>query len=200
MPGSKAAAAAGGSGAPAGWWRNGADRYGLLSIALHWLMLVLFVAVYASIELRELYPKGSDPREALKTWHYMLGMSVFFLVWLRVVIHATAGPPPFVHPEPGRWQALAARLMHVALYLLMILMPLAGWLILSAEGKAVPFFGLQLPALVGENKELAGLAKEIHETTGTVGYWLIGLHAAAALFHHYILRDNTLRRILPLRD
>jgi cytochrome b561 len=185
--------------AAAGSWRNGAGRYGLLSIALHWLMLVLFVAVYATIELRELYPKGSDPREALKTWHYMLGMSVFFLVWLRVVIHATAGPPPLVRPEPGRWQALAARLMHVALYLLMIVMPVAGWLILSAEGEAVPFFGLQLPALVGENKELAGLAEEIHETVGTVGYWLIGLHTAAALFHHYIVRDNTLRRMLPRR-
>ncbi len=182
---------------PAGSWRNGADRYGSLSIALHWLMLVLFVAVYATIELRELYPKGSDPREALKTWHYMLGLSVFFLVWLRIVIHATAGPQPPVRPEPRPWQALAARLMHVALYLLMIVMPVAGWLILSAEGKAVPFFGLQLPALAGENKELAGLAEEIHEAVGTVGYWLIGLHAAAALFHHYIVRDNTLRRMLP---
>lgn len=184
----------------AGGWRNGWNRYGTLSIALHWLMLLLFVAVYASIELRELYPKGSDAREALKTWHYMLGMSVFFLAWLRIVIHATAGPQPPVQPQPRPWQALAARLMHVALYLLMFGMPLAGWLILSAKGEAVPFFGLQLPALTGENKELAGLAKEIHETAGTVGYWLIGLHAAAALFHHYIVRDNTLRRMLLLRD
>jgi cytochrome b561 len=87
--------------------------------------------------------------------------------------------------------------MHVALYVLMIGLPLVGWLILSASGKPVPFFGLQLPALVGENKALADLFKEIHETGGTVGYFLIGLHAAAALFHHYVVRDNTLRRMLP---
>lgn len=192
-------AALGGPSSPARGWRNGADRYGLLSIVLHWLMLVLLVAVYATIELRELYPKGSDPREALKTWHYMLGLSVLLLVWLRIVLHATAGPRPSVRPESPAWQELAGRLMHVALYVLMVGMPLAGWLILSAEGKAVPFFGLQLPALAGESKELAGLAKEVHEVVATAGYWLIGLHSAAALFHHYVLRDNTLSRMLPGR-
>ena len=79
----------------------------------------------------------------------------------------------------------------------MICMPLAGWLILSAAGKPIPFFGLQLPALISENKDLAKLIREFHETLGKVGYFLIGLHAVAALFHHYVLRDNTLRRMLP---
>jgi len=180
-------------------WRNGTDRYGSLSIALHWLMLLLLVAVYATIELRGLFPKGSDPREAMKAWHFMLGLSVFVLVWLRLAIYATAGPVPPVRPEPPRWQALAAKAMHVALYLFMVAMPLLGWLILSAEGKPIPFFGLNLPALTGENKQLAETVQEIHETVGEVGYWLIGLHAAAALFHHYFLRDNTLRRMLPSR-
>jgi len=50
--------------------RNTADRYGSLSIGIHWLMLLLFIAVYAFIELREIYPKGSDPREAMKAWHF----------------------------------------------------------------------------------------------------------------------------------
>ncbi|HEY8219812.1 MAG TPA: cytochrome b/b6 domain-containing protein, partial [Methylobacter sp.] len=71
------------------------------------------------------------------------------------------------------------------------------WLILSAAGKPIPFFGLHLPALISENKPLAKALAEIHKTIGTAGYFLIGLHAAAALFHHYIVRDNTLRRILP---
>jgi cytochrome b561 len=184
---------------PAQGWRNGSNRYGSLSIALHWLMLLLFVAVYATIELRGLFPKGSDPREAMKAWHFMLGLSVFVLVWLRLAIYATAGPVPPVQPEPPRWQALAAKLMHVALYVFMVAMPLLGWLILSAEAKPIPFFGLDLPALTGENKQLAETVQEIHETVGEVGYWLIGLHAAAALFHHYFLRDNTLRRMLPSR-
>jgi len=66
-------------------------------------------------------------------------------------------------------------------------------------GKPVPFFGLELPPLASENKDLAKTIKEIHETVGEVGYYLIGLHAAAALFHHYILADNTLKRMLPLK-
>ena len=180
-------------------WRNSTDRYGSLSIGLHWLMLLLLAAVYACIELRELFPKGSDPRDALKTWHFMLGLSVLVLVSLRFAVHLT-GPIPRIVPDPLRWQKLSAKLMHLALYVLMIAMPLVGWLILSAEGKPIPFFGLQLPALIGESKYLAELTKEIHETSGTVGYYLIGLHAAAALFHHYVVRDNTLRRILPSRD
>ena len=78
----------------------------------------------------------------------------------------------------------------------MIGMPIGGWLILSAEGDPVPFFGLELPALVSPDKALAEQIEEIHETVGTIGYWLIGLHALAALYHHYVKRDNTLRRML----
>jgi cytochrome b561 len=180
-------------------WRNSTERYGSLSIGFHWLTLLLLVAVYACIELSELFPKGSYLREALKTWHYMLALSVFVLVWARLAAHI-AGPTPRIEPEPPSWQLLTAKLVHVALYAIMIGMPLVGWLILSAKGKPIPFFGLELPALVGESRTLAKLFKEIHETAGTVGYFLIGLHAAAGLFHHYIVRDNTLRRMLPNRD
>jgi superoxide oxidase len=180
-------------------WRNTNDRYGSLSMALHWLMLLLLVAVYACIDLREIYPKGSDPREALKTWHFMLGLSVLGLVSLRIVARVLSGAVPPIKPEPSKLQHLSGALMHLALYALMIGMPLAGWLILSASGKPIPFFGLQLPALIGENKELAKQIKEVHETVGTIGYFLVGIHAAAALAHHYIFKDNTLLRILPAR-
>ena len=180
-------------------WRNTTDRYGLLSIGLHWLMLLLIVAVYACIELRGLYPKGSDPREALKAWHFMLGLSIFVLVFLRLAVRLGT-PVPRIVPDPSRWQKLSATFMHAGLYALMIGMPLVGWLLLSAEGKAIPFFGLEIPALIDQNKDLAGRLKEIHETAGTVGYFLIGFHAAAALFHHYFLRDNTLQRMLPSKD
>ncbi|MEZ5459036.1 MAG: cytochrome b [Steroidobacteraceae bacterium] len=171
------------------------DRYGKLTIALHWFMLALLAAVYACIELRELFPRGSDPRNLLKTWHFMLGLSVFALVWVRLAARLAGGTPP-ITPPPAALQALAGKVVHVALYALMIAMPIGGWLILSAEGEPVPFWGLTLPPLVGPNEDLAELIEEIHETAGTVGYWLIGLHAAAALFHHYVLRDDTLRRML----
>jgi cytochrome b561 len=177
-------------------WRNTSERYGTLSIGLHWLMLALLVAVYACMELREFYPKGSGPREAMKTWHFMLGLSVLVLVAIRLVAR-WSGPAPGIKPDLPGWQAHLAKLMHVALYALMIGMPLLGWLTLSAAGKPIPFFGWHLPALVNESKGLAELVKEVHEAGGTIGYGLIALHAAAALFHHYVVQDNTLRRMLP---
>lgn len=173
--------------------------YSSASIAMHWLMLLFLVGVYACIELRELYPKDSDPREALKRWHFTLGLSVFVLVWLRLVFRLGQKAPAIVPPLPA-WQNLLEKVIHVALYALMIGMPIGGWLILSAAGKPVPFWGLELPALIGENKDTAKWIKGIHETAGEVGLYLIGLHTVAALYHHYFRKDNTLVRMLPNRD
>lgn len=180
--------------------RNTPDRYTPALITLHWLMLLLMVGVYACIELRVAFPKGSDPREALKMWHFMLGLSVLALVSVRLILRLVAGPAPAIAPPPKNWQQVSAKVVHFAMYILMLGLPLAGWLLLSAAGKPIPFFGLELPPLVGENKALAEQVKEIHETAGKAGYFLIGLHAAAALFHHYFLRDNTVLRMLPTRN
>lgn len=169
--------------------------YSRLSISLHWVMLVLMAAVYACIELRELYPRGSDIREGLKAWHFMLGLLVFVLVLGRMVAR-WRGPRPSGRASPQEW---LGRLMHIALYALMIVMPIMGWVILSAEGKPIPFFGLSLPPLTGPDDAFAHQIEDLHETIGELGYWMIGLHAAAALVHHYVLRDGVLLRMLPFR-
>jgi cytochrome b561 len=171
-------------------------KYHNASIGLHWLMLVLFISVYATIELRVLFEKGTETREMMKSLHFMLGLAMLGLAWLRLAMRIKHPIPP-IQPNPPAAQEVLAKLAHMALYVLMIGMPLAGWLLLSAAGKPIPFFGMELPALIGKNKELAGQIKEIHELVGTLGYYLIGAHAAAALFHHYVKRDNTLVRMLP---
>ncbi|WP_374514458.1 cytochrome b [Brevundimonas sp.] len=165
--------------------------YSRLSIGLHWLMLALLVAVYATILLREGYPRGSEIREALKAWHFSLGLTVFGLVWVRVIARWFGGG----HRAGRSLADRGAALVHLALYAFMIAMPLLGWLTLSAEGDPVRLFGLSLPPLTGPNEGLAERTEEIHETLGTVGYWLVGLHAVAALAHHYVMRDGTLRRM-----
>ncbi len=170
-------------------------RYNFYSIGLHWLMLVLLVAVYLCIEVSDSFPKGSDMRASLKTWHYMLGLSVFVLVWLRLAVNFFTHAPA-ISPAPPAWQSQLAWLVKAGLYFLMICMPLAGWLILSAKGQLIPFFGLQLPALIAANKDSANWIKDIHEAGATLGYFLVGLHACAALYHHYVRRDNTLTRML----
>ena len=174
------------------------NRYNTVSIGLHWIMFLLLVAVYACIELRELYPKGSDTRDLLKQWHFMLGLSVFVLVCIRIVARLNSVTPE-ITPAPVVWQRKLGKLVHLLLYGLMLGMPIGGWLILSGEGKPIPFYGMSLPALMGENKDLAHFIEEIHQTVGLVGYYLIGLHSLAALFHHYVLRDNTLVRMLPVK-
>lgn len=171
-------------------------RYNSLSIGLHWLMVLLFIGVYGCIELRELFEKGSDPREMLKSWHFMLGILVFVLVWLRIAARLRNSAPA-ITPEPGKLQQLAAKLLHLALYGLMIAMPILGYLMLSAAGKPIPFFGLELPPLLDTDKTLSKQIKEVHELVGTIGYYLIGVHFLAALYHHRIVRDNTLLRMLP---
>jgi len=95
------------------------------------------------------------------------------------------------------WQQRLGSAIHLALYALMLAMPILGWRLLSAAGKPVPFFGARLPALLTESKDLAEQLNEVHETIGTIGYLLIGSHALAALFHHDVTRDNTLLGMLP---
>ena len=125
----------------------------------------------------------------------MLGLSVLLLVIIRIIARLLTTRPP-IKPEPPAWQLMLARVIHFALYAFMLAMPIAGWLILSSADQTIPFFGLELFPLVGPDEALSEQIEELHETVGTVGYYLIGLHAFAALFHHYVVKDNTLRRML----
>lgn len=173
------------------------NRYSTPLVALHWLTLALIATVYALMEFKGIYPKGSAQRQAMASWHFTLGMTVFALTALRLVLKLMS-PAPGIVPAPPRWQDLASKAVHVLLYGLMLGLPITGWLVVSANGGHVNFWGLQLPALVAPDKALAHSIKDIHETVATLGYALIGLHALAALYHHYALRDNTLARMLPL--
>jgi cytochrome b561 len=179
-------------------WKSTVSGYGWMSISFHWLMLILIVATYVTIELKSVFPKGSPSREDIVLWHYMLGLLVFCFVWMRLWARAV-GSSPAVEPALPVWQSVLAKAVHLALYALMIGLPILGWLTLSAKGKPIPFFGAELPALIEKSQETAKLLKGIHETAATAGYFLVGLHVAAALFHHYVQRDNTLKLMLPKR-
>ena len=174
-------------------------RYPDSAILLHWLVLILVVAAYACILLRTNFERGSDIREGLKAWHFMLGLSVLAATFLRIGLRAMVWKTPPITPPPPRMLHLLSIAAHLATYAWLIAMPIAGWTILSAEGNPIPFWGLNLPPLTSPDKVLADQVKELHETSGTIGYFLLGLHAAAALFHHYFMKDDTLRRMLPSR-
>ena len=178
-------------------WRNTKERYGSLAIGLHWAILIVLALVVTLMELRGLFPKGSDPRDAMKAGHYMFGLLVLALALVRLGVRLI-GPTPASVPGPT-WQHWLAGIVQAGLYLVMLGMPLAGWMLLSAGGEAAPFFGTELPALFGPDKVLADTLEEIHETGASAAYVLAGLHTVAALYHHYVVRDDALRRILPPR-
>lgn len=173
-------------------------RYAPISIVLHWAMFLLIAGAYSCILLRENFPRGSDIREGLKTWHFMLGLTILLLFFIRIVARFLTAKPA-ISPPPPALQMYLSKGVHWALYAFMLAMPVLGWTILSAKGKTIPFYGLELFALVSPDKAWADQVQEIHETIGTIGYYLIGLHAGAALVHHYFYKDNTLKRMLPGR-
>ncbi|MGL5288165.1 MAG: cytochrome b [Aeromonas sp.] len=176
--------------------KNTEQRYGSLSIGLHWFTLVAMIAVYALIEFRDIFPKGDPGRDLMKQWHFMLGMLIFAIALVRLAIYWLTPSPRIVPALPSK-MALLAKLAHLALYGFLILTPLFGWLLLSAAGKPIPFFGLDLPALMAPNPDLKGFIKDTHETLGNIGYGLIALHSVAMLLHHYVRKDNTLTNMLP---
>ena len=174
------------------------NRYAAVSVWLHWLMVLMLIAVYSTIELRVLFPRGSEDRELIKTAHFLLGLSVFVLVWFRILARVVTSTPS--RENYGKFQTYLSKFVFFALYALMITMPLLGWSVVSAEGHIINILGFELPTLIDTNKELAHDIEEIHETLGKVGYGIIAIHALAALGHHYIKKDNTLKRMLRFKE
>lgn len=175
---------------------NTQARYSGLSIALHWLTLVLMAAIYITIELHESLPRGHALRRPMEDWHIYLGVCLLPIVLVRVFTILRSNIPAIV-PQPPLWQMRITKLMKVYLYVLMIGAPLIGWIMVNAEGHVVNLWGLALPSLVSQSESLAGLASEAHEILGVSGYFFIAIHAFAALYHHYMVKDNTLKRMLP---
>ncbi|CAN1511424.1 CybB Cytochrome B561 [Burkholderiaceae bacterium] len=171
-------------------------KYGRSLIALHWLMFFLLIFVYAVIEFRVLFDKGMPEREFMKSLHFMFGLLVLLLVLFRLVARRlNPRPPP--HSSEGWYKLLhiASQVGHWALYALMLGMPLMGWMALSAAGKPIPFFGLVMPALIGPDETLSKQLKSLHETAGSFGYILIGVHVLAAFFHQFVLKDSLMTRL-----
>jgi cytochrome b561 len=168
--------------------------YTLTARTLHWVMAVLMILMLAAgLVMSDI----EDP--ALKGTVYGLhkatGILVLILAGFRLLWRFSHAVPEISGSLPA-WQRHAARLVHWALYVAMFIMPLSGWSMSSAAGYPVSFYGLfVLPNLVAKNPELADTLEDIHEISANVLIALIIAHLGAALYHHFVLRDNTLRRM-----
>lgn len=143
-----------------------------------------------------IFNKGTTERDFMKALHFMFGLTVLLLVLLRLLARRLSPKPePQFLSGFSKPSAIASRVGHAALYVFMCVMPLMDWMVLSAAGNLIPFFGLELPVLIAPDEALAKQLKALHETAGSVGYFLIGVHVVAALFHQVVLKDNLLARM-----
>lgn len=169
-----------------------ADRYSTVAIWFHWTIAALVVANLATGLLHESLLRGTMPV------HKAIGLTVLALTAGRVAWRLAHRPPPLPAHTPA-WERGAAHATHWALYLLMVAMPVTGWLMVSGGGTRRPlsWFGLfDLPYLpVGETAGAAGA--NAHGLLGWLMLALVVLHVAAALRHHFVLKDGILPRMAP---
>jgi len=171
-------------------------RYTATAIALHWLLAVLVVCS-AALGLYMVGLSLSPAKLKLYSWHKWLGVTIFLLAVLRVLWRLMHPAPPLPAATP-LWQRKAAAVSHFLLYLLLLVIPLSGWLMSSALGVQTVYLGVvPLPDLVAKDKVLGEQLKVVHGTLNLTLAALVAVHAAAALRHHFGDRDDVLHRMLP---
>ena len=177
--------------------RNTTQRWGAVAQLLHWLIVALVITQFTLAMLFDDLPPSAH-KLALLARHKSVGITILMLAALRLAWR-WANPTPPLPDTLKPWERSAARFNHVLLYVLLFAVPVAGWTMSSARGFPVSWFGLfTLPDLVPKNKALY----ELLVTTHGILAWTLGvvaiIHMLAALKHHFVLKDDVLRRMLPL--
>ena len=173
-----------------------AGRFDGISMSLHWLTVLLVMAQFVTALVHEAL--HGPAAELLLTLHRSSGIAVWTVAVLRLMWRRWfAFLPPFPEGMP-KAQQWTAKLNEYGLYLLLLIQPVTGLAASLALGRPFALFLWQAPALMMPGKPLAHMLKEMHETGGWILAALIGLHAAAALYHALVLRDRVLQRMLPL--
>jgi cytochrome b561 len=175
-------------------------RYTLTAQAFHWIVAALMLAILPLAWVMVSMPREAPSRELIYTIHKSIGLTILALVALRLLWRATHPAPPL----PGRmarWERGAAFASHWLLYLILIGMPVSGYLLSSAGGNPVSYFGLfDLPA-IAKSDALRHAGVWVHVVTGQwLVYALIVLHVLATAWHVAVRRDGVLERMLPEQD
>lgn len=172
------------------------SSYSRTAIILHWLVALLILGTFSvGLYMHDL--PLSPTKLRIYSYHKWAGVTVFLLALLRLAWRLGHRPPPLPAAMPG-WQQLAAHALHHLLYLLMVLIPITGWLMSSAKGFQTVYFGvLPLPDLVGKDQALGDLLQAVHKYLNFGFAALVLAHAGAAVKHHVVDRDDVLVRMLP---
>jgi cytochrome b561 len=176
--------------------RNSALRWGSVAQFLHWVVVVLVITQFVLALIAADLPLGMR-KLAVLARHKSVGITIFMLVVLRLLwrwMNATPPLPSGLKP----YERVLAMITHAGLYVLLLAMPLTGWVMSSARNFPVSWFSvLQLPDLVAPNQTLYRAMVQTHIALAWTLVAVVGLHVLAALKHHFVLRDDVLRRMLP---
>lgn len=177
-------------------WRNDPTRYGALSQGLHWIVAALIVALFLIGWYMEELPLGPD-KIRIYNLHKSIGVLVLALASLRLLWRLLSPPPP-LPAGLVEWQRRAAGASHFLLYLLIFAQPAIGILHSNAANFPVVVFGsLTLPSLIGPDEAAKKALGAAHHWGSWAILGLVAVHAAGALYHHFVLKDGVLRRMLP---
>lgn len=170
------------------------NKYTGLQISIHWLVFLLVIVAYCAMEFRGLFPRSARP--VINMVHVSCGISILVLMVTRLLVRLKYPAPPIV-PKPKSMYIGLSHLGHLLIYLLFIALPLIGLVMMYNRGNTWFAFGLGMPHAAESNFEMVDLLKSWHVTLAKAGYFIIGIHAFAALLHHYYWKDNTLLRMMP---
>jgi cytochrome b561 len=173
-------------------------RYTKIAMLLHWLTALLIIAAFFLGLTMVSIPGFSPTKLKYFSWHKWLGVTVLLVAVLRVLWRKANRPPPALASIPA-WQHAVAEGMHYLLYFLIFAVPVSGYFYTYAAGVPVVYLGLwQLPAVIAPDPELKATLKTVHYVLTMTMAAAVVAHALAALKHHFIDRDVTLKRMLPL--
>ena len=176
--------------------RNSTRSWGSLSKALHWIIVLLIINQWVIGMRADALPLGMAKLQAL-AWHKSFGITILGLAVVRLVWR-WMNPVPDLAAETKPWERVLAKISHLLLYALIFALPLTGWLMSSAKNYPVSWFKLfQLPDLVSPNEALFQQMRSLHHSLFAVLVAVAALHVAGALKHHFIDRNDVLRRMLP---
>ena len=174
------------------------SRYTPVAIGLHWLVGIMILGSFGvGLYMADL--PLSPQKLKIYSWHKWAGVTIFMLVVIRCLWRLFNKAPALPAQLP-QWQRRFAAATHYLLYALMFAIPLSGWLMSSAKGFQTVYFGvLPIPDLLQKNVDLGDILRNVHEALNWLMISVVVLHAAAALKHHFIDKDDVLRRMLPAK-
>ena len=169
---------------------NSEERYGLISIIFHWLMALIIIATFIlGLNLKHNFQYYYE----VLALHNSLGITIFLLALLRVAWRYINIKPIPLPNKPILMKI--ATLTHIFFYIIFFTLPITGYILTNLQGDIVLFYGYSFPEVLEQNRGLKNYVHTIHDYVGNILLILFSLHVLGALYHHFIKKDNTLRRI-----